>query len=195
MTDERQGDAPSSAAIAEDARKLRDRAAEHATGFAEDQKSLGAERVEHVADALRSSAETLESDERQLAEIVGSAAGQLESFAKSLREKDLAAVTAEVEAFGRRQPAIFMGAAVALGFGLARFAKAAAPSQTATAGASTAHDPVHGSKAVGSHDGPAGSLDPRPAFDPAMPQRRSEQGSLATNPTPQTPGSHLERGV
>jgi hypothetical protein len=110
--------------VAREAQHLGDRAVETAQEMAQRQKVAGAERVEHVAEAMRSSAEHLESTEKQLAEMVGSAAGQLEHLAHSLREKDFGALLAEMEDFGRRQPAVFMGAAVALGFGIARFAKA-----------------------------------------------------------------------
>jgi hypothetical protein len=110
--------------VAREAQHLGDRAVETAQEMAQRQKAAGAERVEHVAEAMRSSAEHLESTEKQLAELVGSAAGQLEHLAHSLREKDFSALLAEMEDFGRRQPAVFMGAAVALGFGIARFAKA-----------------------------------------------------------------------
>jgi hypothetical protein len=112
----------------EKAEALGERAAETVQQVADEQKSRSAERVDHVAEALRTSAEQLEPTEQQLANLVGSAASQLETFARTLREKDLSALVAEVEAFGRREPAMFMGAAVALGFGISRFAKASARS-------------------------------------------------------------------
>ena len=124
MPNERKDEAPSGDAVVREAQELGDRAIDTAKEMADQQKVAGAERVEHVAEAMRSSAEQLESSEKQLAELVGTAAGQLEGLAKTLREKDLSALMAEMEDFGRRQPAVFMGAAVALGFGIARFAKA-----------------------------------------------------------------------
>ena len=124
MATDRKDAPPTGDEIVREAQHLGDRAVETAQDMAQRQKAAGAERVEHVAEAMRSSAEQLESSEKQLAELVGSAAGQLENFAHSLREKDFSALLAEMEDFGRRQPAVFMGAAVALGFGVARFAKA-----------------------------------------------------------------------
>jgi hypothetical protein len=124
MATDRKDAPPTGDEIVREAQHLGDRAVETAQDMAQRQKAAGAERVEHVAEAMRSSAEQLESSEKQLAELVGSAAGQLENFAHSLREKDFSALLAEMEDFGRRQPAVFMGAAVALGFGIARFAKA-----------------------------------------------------------------------
>ncbi len=124
MPDERKDTEPTAASVAREAEALGDRAIETAQGVASEQKAAGAERVEHIAEAMRSSAETLEGSEQQLADLVGSAAGQLEGLAKSLREKDFPTLVNEMEDFGRRQPAIFMGAAVALGFGIARLAKA-----------------------------------------------------------------------
>jgi hypothetical protein len=124
MANERRDERPTGAAVVREAQGLGDRAIGTAMELAEQQKAAGAERVEHVAEALRSSAEELGASEQQLAEWVGTAAGQLEGLARTLREKDLSALMAEMEDFGRRQPAVFMGAAVALGFGIARFAKA-----------------------------------------------------------------------
>jgi hypothetical protein len=124
MSTDRQNEARAGEALGREAQHLGDRAVKTAQYTAERQKAAGAERVEHVAEALRSSAEHLEGSEKQLAELVGSAAGQLENLAHSLREKDFSSLMTEMEDFGRRQPAVFMGAAVALGFGIARFAKA-----------------------------------------------------------------------
>ncbi len=124
MSTNRQDEPRTGEKLAREAEHLGDRATRTAQDVADRQKAAGAERVEHVAEALRSSAENLEGSEKQLAELVGSAAGQLENLAHSLREKDFSALMTEMEDFGRRQPAVFMGAAVALGFGIARFAKA-----------------------------------------------------------------------
>ena len=130
MATDRKDAPPTGDEIVREAQHLGDRAVETAQDMAQRQKAAGAERVEHVAEAMRSSAEQLESSEKQLAELVGSAAGQLENFAHSLREKDFGALLTEMEDFGRRQPAVFMGAAVALGFGIARFAKAGSGSSS-----------------------------------------------------------------
>ena len=124
MPDDRRDELPTADAVARKTMAMGDRAVDRAQELAQEQKAVGAERVEHIAEAMRSSAETLEGTEKQLADLVGTAAGQLEGFARSLREKDLSALLAEVEDFGRRQPAVFIGAAVALGFGIARVAKA-----------------------------------------------------------------------
>lgn len=124
MPDERKGTVFTDKSVARDAEALGDRAVDKAQGVAKEQKAAGAERVEHIAEAMRSSAETLEGSEQQLADLVGTAAGQLEGLARSLREKDFPTLVNEMEDFGRRQPAVFMGAAVALGFGIARLAKA-----------------------------------------------------------------------
>ena len=135
MPNERKDEAPSGDAVVREAQELGDRAIDTAKEMADQQKVAGAERVEHVAQALRSSAEELGSSEQQLAEWVGSAAGQLEGFAETLREKDLSALISEVEDFGRRQPAVFMGAAVALGFAIARVAKAGSAATGQSSGA------------------------------------------------------------
>lgn len=138
MPDERKGSESTDDTVAREAEALGDRAIETAQGVAREQKTAGAERVEHIAEAMRSSAEKLEGTEDQLADLVGTAAGQLEGLARSLREKDFPTLVTEMEDFGRRQPAVFMGAAVALGFGIARLAKAGSHA------ASHGHQSKHG---------------------------------------------------
>lgn len=132
MPDDRKDTAPSAEAVTREATAIGDRAVDTAQHAASEQKALGAERVEHIAEAMRSSAETLEGTERQLADLVGTAAGQLEGLARSLREKDFPTLVTEMEDFGRRQPAVFMGAAVALGFGIARIARAGGSTEHGT---------------------------------------------------------------
>jgi hypothetical protein len=142
MANERKDELPTGAAVVREAQGLGDRALGTARELGEQQKAAGAERVEHVAEALRSSAEELGASEQQLAEWVGTAAGQLEGLARTLREKDLSALMTEMEDFGRRQPAVFMGAAVALGFGIARFAKAGSSAAgPAPRGSASDHQP------------------------------------------------------
>ena len=164
--------------VAREAQHLGDRAVETAQDMAQRQKAAGAERVEHVAEAMRSSAEHLKPTEKQLAEMVGSAAGQLEHLAHSLREKDFSALLAEMEDFGRRQPAVFMGAAVALGFGIARFAKAGSGSS----GRSSQHEhrPRWDNDEIGRGDRGTSGLGDYPGSSSQSPDRPSSMHQTDT---------------
>jgi hypothetical protein len=58
--------------------------------------------------------------------VVATLADRLESFSRSLDGKDLDRVVTDVERFARRNPAAFLGGAVALGFIASRFLKSSA---------------------------------------------------------------------
>ncbi len=166
---------------AEQAQTIGDRAAETVQDAAADQKDRAAEHVDHVAEALRNSAEQLEPTEEQLANLVGSAAGQLEDLARTLREKDLSALVAEVQAFGRRHPAAFMGAAVALGFGISRFAK------------SSAHSAPHGERPADERkDARTGSTSGQGAREPFGDAPSAVRG---VPPARETPTDRLNGGI
>ena len=57
-------------------------------------------------------------DEGPIADYVDTAASQVEQFANMLREQDLEQLMATTAQFARRQPALFLGAA--LGFAATR---------------------------------------------------------------------------
>jgi hypothetical protein len=54
------------------------------------------------------------------------AAHQVEQFSRTLKERDVEQLYGEAEAFARRQPGVFLGGAVVLGFLAARFLKSSA---------------------------------------------------------------------
>jgi hypothetical protein len=77
-----------------------------------------------VAEALRLTSEQLrERDQATFGEYAASAAELVERFSGHLKERDINQMIWEIESFGRRQPALFMGGAFALGFLASRFLK------------------------------------------------------------------------
>jgi ElaB/YqjD/DUF883 family membrane-anchored ribosome-binding protein len=68
------------------------------------------------------------------ARYTGTAANQIEKVASYFERKDLKAMMRDTEAFARRNPAIFLGAAFALGMMAARFLKSSAPDGTTSTG-------------------------------------------------------------
>jgi hypothetical protein len=111
------------------AMKLVDTARQQATSQIGAQQERVAGTLNTVATALHdASREMRKQDETAIAEYVDTAASQVEHFATMLREQDLEQLMNTTAQFARRQPALFLGAAFALGFAATRFIKSSAPS-------------------------------------------------------------------
>ena len=109
--------------------KLVDTARQQATSQISTQQQRLAGTLNTVATALHdASREMRNQDEGPIADYVDTAASQVEQFANMLREQDLEQLMATTAQFARRQPALFLGAAFALGFAATRFIKSSAPS-------------------------------------------------------------------
>jgi hypothetical protein len=81
-----------------------------------------ADSIGSVAEALHQAADQLnERNEDVVARYTDSAAQRIEQFADSLRNRDLDDLVGQAEQFARRQPEIFLGGAVVVGFAIARF--------------------------------------------------------------------------
>lgn len=84
--------------------------------------------VESVAQAFRETGQQLRGqDQAAIAQYTDRAAQQLESLAGYLQGRDLGELMDDVERFARREPALFLGGAVAAGLFLARFLKSSSP--------------------------------------------------------------------
>jgi len=111
------------------AMKLVDTARQQATSQLSTQQQRVAGTLNTVASALHdASREMHKQDETAIAEYVDTAASQVEQFATMLREQDLEQLMTTTAQFARRQPALFLGAAFALGFAATRFIKSSTPS-------------------------------------------------------------------
>lgn len=108
----------------QEAARLGDKAKRRAEEFADDKKNEAGERIETLASSLRASADRLENDERWLAGYVSSAADHLDDLSDTVRNRDVGEMLQDVEDFARRQPALFLAGAAALGFAAGRFMKA-----------------------------------------------------------------------
>jgi hypothetical protein len=91
---------------------------------AEEQKDGVADRIGGIADRAHSTADELRDREAWLAGLIDRGARELDSFADAVRHRDINTMWSSLESFGRRQPALFMGAAVAAGFALTRLVRA-----------------------------------------------------------------------
>jgi hypothetical protein len=92
------------------------------------QKDRGIDAINSVAGAVRSSTQRLRDEQHDtLAGYVENAADQIESWSRRLREKDMDELLRDVQRFARRQPAVFIGSAFAVGIVAARFLKSSPP--------------------------------------------------------------------
>lgn len=93
-----------------------------------EQQKSAASGVGELASALRKVARDMPGGDGgarpQMSKLIESAADGLERFSGSLKNRDLNSLVGDVEAFAKRQPIVFFGAAVAAGFLAMRFLKA-----------------------------------------------------------------------
>lgn len=115
----------------EQATKLRGQATDRARSAAEDGKTRATETIDGLARAVHEAAGNLEQQVNpQIAQYAHRAADALDSLSDSLRNKSVDELVDDARTFARRSPAIAIGAAVAVGFALARFLKASSSAST-----------------------------------------------------------------
>ena len=103
---------------------LASRGGEQVKSQLETQKHQAAQRITPVQMALRETAQQLRKQgQAPVARYADQASDQVERFSGYLRETSVDEITDEVRGFARSRPAVFLGAAVALGFLGTRFLK------------------------------------------------------------------------
>jgi hypothetical protein len=95
------------------------------------QKSIGADYIASFAKATGRAADQFENDIPQAAKFIRQASEQIQGFSDTVRERDVRELVGDVQDFARRQPTLFFGGAVVLGFAALRFLKSASPSSNA----------------------------------------------------------------
>ena len=116
------------------AAKLGDAAKELASGATvqlqdavKQQRSAGADYIGSIAAATERAAGEFDQAMPQAAQYIRQASEQIQGVADRVRERDVRELVGEVESFARRQPTLFFGGAVILGFAALRFLKSSAP--------------------------------------------------------------------
>lgn len=109
------------------AKDILDGATDKAKSVIAEQKSAGSDYLETVAKAIHRAAAEFEQDLPQAAQYIRRAGSELSGVATAVRDRDLRELVAEVENVARRQPALFFGGAVIVGFAVLRFLKSAPP--------------------------------------------------------------------
>jgi len=128
------------------ARELASKAQAQARSMLDEQMQAAAGQVEGFAKALRKTSEQLDAqDQAAAARYVERTAEGLDSFSNTLRDQDLDSLTTQVQDYAKRQPAVFLGGAIAAGFLVARFLKSSAPSASlSTPSSSPSNKPYAG---------------------------------------------------
>jgi hypothetical protein len=114
---------------------------EKATSFVEEKKSTLAAGLTSIADELRRSGEALRgtANDNQIVGFTASyeqtLADRVEGIGRYIDEKDIREMASDLEAYARRNPAMFIGGAFLLGFAASRFIKSGrATNQTSNGG-------------------------------------------------------------
>jgi hypothetical protein len=128
------------ASLTESAKDVAADAGERLRATVRDQKTAGADYVGNVASIIRRTAYEFDADIPQAGFYIRKAAAQLENVSQAMRNRDMAEIVGNVQAFARKQPTAFFGAAVLLGFAAVRFLKSGSGG-TGGSGVSTAAAP------------------------------------------------------
>jgi hypothetical protein len=101
-----------------------------ATSQLANQKNRAADGLGSVAQAVRQSSQHLRDNQQDtIARFTDQAADQIDRFNQTLRDKDIAELFDDVQQMARRQPALFIGGAFAVGLLASRFFKSSASEQ------------------------------------------------------------------
>jgi hypothetical protein len=90
------------------------------------QRASGADYLHNVAGLVHQAADVFDREVPQASSYIHQAAQQLDSVSETLRTKDLHDAVSDVQEFARRQPAIFFGGALLIGFAAVRLFKSSA---------------------------------------------------------------------
>src|SRR3712207_4552136 len=180
---------------------LASRGGEQVKGQLANQKHNAAQRMSPVQAALRETGQQLRNQgQGPVAEYADKAADQVERFAGYLRENDVDSLLNDARGFARRNPAVFLGSAAALGFLATRFLKSSSQEEgysadyygyyrgttsTATSRASVTYGTTT--------EGPTTTLPPSDLVDVEVPPRAGTSEPLSDR-GPTEPPRDLGRG-
>jgi hypothetical protein len=108
---------------------LKEQVAGQATGRLEEQKAAASGGLSTVAHAFRQTGAQLRGQEQEgVAQYIDQAAERIEQFSHYLGQRDMRELARDAEQFARREPALFLGGAFAVGMLAARFLKSSGTS-------------------------------------------------------------------
>jgi ElaB/YqjD/DUF883 family membrane-anchored ribosome-binding protein len=110
--------------VVDHARQSFRQARESAGTSLNDSRHLAADRIGGIANAVRGTSERLRSEQQdRVADLTDSLADNVERLSSYLRDRNLSDFRRDAEDFARRQPAVAVGIALAIGLIGARFLK------------------------------------------------------------------------
>lgn len=145
------------ASLADRAKEEVDAASGKVKSMAADQKDLLAAQVGGVADAMDRAASELETNNGASAQYARMIADNAEKLSSTIRENNVDQLLGMAQDFGRKQPALFVGAAALLGFAASRFVLASAKrrdEQAVQANSSSTYQDYAGEPASSAANGP-----------------------------------------
>ncbi|WP_311063268.1 hypothetical protein [Halomonas sp. DWK9] len=143
------------------AEEVKDAAREQAESAFYSQRDNAAKHTHTFGTVLKNAADEFDrQDQPFCSEQARKLADHTERFSQHLRDKDLRTLCRDAEEYGRREPALFIGGAIAAGFLVTRFLRSspAKPSASTTAASPTSTSPI--STAPTSAATPAASSEP-----------------------------------
>ena len=161
-----------------------DRVRERAGAQLATQKDMATDGISTIARAVRRTTQELREQQHDtMAGYVDRAADQLERLSSGLKNKDIGQLFRDAQSLARRQPAMFVGSAFAIGLLGARFLKSSAPGR--------GHQQPMWQR-VGRDAGVASPAYRQPPYGPPA----GTMGAAGLNPTPvAAPWSPTERGT
>lgn len=107
------------------AREVGEQAKVQARSAIDQQARSAADKLDDIADSVKAAADRLQQDDDTgLSQYVSGMAGSLGELADGLRSKNVDELVRDVRQMAQRNPALFITGSIAVGFGLARFARA-----------------------------------------------------------------------
>lgn len=120
--------------------EVRDATRQQAESLLDRQKYAAADQVEKVSTVLHKMADEFDRQQQPyFSGYVNELAQRSDTFSHRLRERDLESLVNQARDYGRRQPALFMGGAIAAGFLLSRFMRSSGEHTPPHAGSSSSH--------------------------------------------------------
>jgi hypothetical protein len=126
-TDSRLVSDQESTRLADAARNVADQAGQTVEAQASTTMDQVATTIEEVARAIRRAGEELRQDQPQIASVADTAAGQVERAARYLESHEPREVFDTIQESARRQPALVIGAGIAVGLVLGRLLRTTMP--------------------------------------------------------------------
>ncbi|QIG49224.1 hypothetical protein G5V57_16770 [Nordella sp. HKS 07] len=90
----------------------------------DEQRASGASYLQNVADLVHQAADVFDKEIPQASQYIHQAAQQIDTVAETVRTRRMREVADDMQHFARRQPALFFGGALFLGFAAVRVFRA-----------------------------------------------------------------------